>query len=76
VSLDPNKTIVNILEVLLHISRMIPESGAQHLIYYFLHLAAGEARVSGSGRSRWGLRRRTGGICGFSHFIVSFLKII
>ena len=73
-SLDPNKTLVNTLEMLLDISGMVPEGDAQHLLYYFLHLAAGEAR--GSGRSRWGLRRRTGGICGFSHFIVSFLKII
>ena len=74
-SLNTNKALVNVLEVLLHVSGMFSKSCSQHLIYYFLHLAAGKprvtrARVGGGGSSCLA----TGGVCGFSHFIASFLK--
>jgi len=72
VSLDPNQTIVNTLEVLLHISGMISKSCSQLLLYYLLDLASSKARVRGRSRAL----RCAGGGWGFSHFIVSFLKII
>lgn len=71
-SLNTNKALVNVLEVLLHISGMISKSCTQLLLYYLLDLASGQARVKvGGGGSSC---RATGGVCGFSHFIVSFLK--